>query len=383
MQGANSEFCRVRMGWLSVKCPASWITNYRPTETRKLNPGTLGRRCVGCILFLALQAEVSVWPHTVLGLTTPVTESHFYLVMMKNPTHRFLRFTILLSSMILVVLVTILASLSWYYAYFFTHPGCAGSNTNLSSSGYPGESVSIQTPRDYQLHGWFTKGKRVPGTTIIVLPGGSGNTQRALNDALLLTQAGYSTLIYEHRSCADPKLMHSGGYLEADDLISAVAALKSRSDVQQIGVLGFSSGGSAALLGAAREPDIRAVIALGGFSSLKYDALTTDNHFDPIDWIIRRFALLFIGVQLGLSPDVISPVAHIFEISPRPVFLIYGEFEADHGAALFAAAGESKSLWIVPGVGHGGYQAAFPDEYQTRIVDFFDKVFATDSAGGT
>jgi fermentation-respiration switch protein FrsA (DUF1100 family) len=71
----------------------------------------------------------------------------------------------------------------------------------------------------------------------------------------------------------------------------------------------------------------------------------------------------------------VSPLAHIAEIKPRPVFLIYGEFEADHGQALYAAAGEPRQLWIVPGVGHGGYQTAYPDEYERRVIEFFDTVF--------
>jgi hypothetical protein len=38
----------------------------------------------------------------------------------------------------------------------------------------------------------------------------------------------------------------------------------------------------------------------------------------------------------------------------------------------FAAAGEPKLLWIVPDLGHGGYIQTWPEEYETRVIDFFD-----------
>jgi pimeloyl-ACP methyl ester carboxylesterase len=267
------------------------------------------------------------------------------------------------------------ATIAWQYAYQFTHTGCRGTRDSLNAQGYPSEPIVFATARGYQLRGWFTRGARFPGVAIVVLPGLSGNTQLALPDASLLAKAGYSTLIYEHRSCANPALLHSGGYLEADDLVSAVQYLRSRSDVHHVGVLGFSSGGTAALLATAKDPDIEAVVALGGFSSLEDDALAARPGSSRADWIIRRLFLVSLGLQLGVLPGAVSPVAQIEHISPRPVFLIYGEYEAQHGKALFAAARDPKQLWIVPGVGHGGYRQAQPDEYERLIVGFFGWAF--------
>ncbi|MBN1313320.1 MAG: prolyl oligopeptidase family serine peptidase, partial [Anaerolineae bacterium] len=264
---------------------------------------------------------------------------------------------------------------SWQYAYHFTHLGCAGPRESLQAQGYASDPVIFDTPRGYQLRGWLTQGDRFPEVVIIALPGASGNTWYALPNAAILAGAGYSTLVYEHRSCADPALLHSGGYLEADDLVSAAQYLRTRPDIKHVGVLGLSAGGTAALLAAAKEQDIEAVVAAGGFSSLKEDVLPTQVTYSPIDWIARRLVLAFVGFQVGTAPRNISPVAHIEQISPRPILLIYGEYEANHGEALYAAAGDPKDLWIVPGVGHGGYEVAFPDEYEKRIVSFFQSVF--------
>lgn len=273
------------------------------------------------------------------------------------------------------VMIGGLAYLAWQSAYHFTHVGCIGERASLATLGYPAEPIEIETPRGYRLRGWFSIGERYPDIAIVVLAGASGNTQFALEDARLLAQAGYSTLIYEHRACADPTLLHSGGYLEADDVASAVAYLQTRSELRHIGGLGFSAGGTAALLAAAKTPAIEAVIAAGGFSSLEADVLHQSQQGGPLAWVFGRLVLISLGLQLGVAAEEVSPVSHIAQISPRPVLLIYGQGEAWHGAALYAAAGEPKQLWLVPGVGHGGYQAAYPAEYQTRVVGFFESVF--------
>jgi fermentation-respiration switch protein FrsA (DUF1100 family) len=60
--------------------------------------------------------------------------------------------------------------------------------------------------------------------------------------------------------------------------------------------------------------------------------------------------------------------------------MIYGEGEAASGRALqqFAAAGEPKELWIVPGGAHGANYAASPGEYSRRVTDFFRKALLID-----
>ena len=39
----------------------------------------------------------------------------------------------------------------------------------------------------------------------------------------------------------------------------------------------------------------------------------------------------------------------------------------------FAAAGEPKSIWKVPGAKHTGGTDARPTEYERRVVGFFDQ----------
>ena len=64
----------------------------------------------------------------------------------------------------------------------------------------------------------------------------------------------------------------------------------------------------------------------------------------------------------------------IGRIAPRPVFLIYAEegVSGEHlSADYFDHAGEPKQLWRTHSGHTGGYEAD-PQEYERRVVQFFD-----------
>jgi fermentation-respiration switch protein FrsA (DUF1100 family) len=87
---------------------------------------------------------------------------------------------------------------------------------------------------------------------------------------------------------------------------------------------------------------------------------------------VQQLVLLFYWLQTGIPAAQVSPVDAIRQISPRPVLLIHGQREAPRTQpeAQLQAAGEPRSLWIVPGVGHGGYYQASPPEFERRVVEF-------------
>lgn len=264
---------------------------------------------------------------------------------------------------------------SWNYSFQFLHSGCQGDRASLAERGVASDPVSFPSRHGPMLRGWLAHGSTHPEIAIVVIPGHAGNTRFALDDAEIAARAGFSTLIYENRSCADPSLAASTGYWESYDLLGAVDYLKARTDVSHVGVWGFSEGGTASLLAAPQDPAIEAVVAMGGYSSLKADILDANQNLRPLDWLDRRFIVVAMGIQLGVPVEASAPIDHIAAISPRPLFLVYGEYEAENGRALYAAAREPKELWIVPGSGHGGYLAAAPDEYRGRIPAFFNQAF--------
>jgi dipeptidyl aminopeptidase/acylaminoacyl peptidase len=280
------------------------------------------------------------------------------------------------SALLSLLLILILSNVvfAWQYSNTLLHVGCQGERIGLDESVYPSEAVEFRSREGYLLRGWFSQGQAYPQIAIIVLPGLSGNTAGAVPDAEMLARAGFSTLMFEHRSCADPDLLFSAGYFEAQDVIGAVDYLRSRGDVDRIGAMGLSAGGTAVILAAAQEPAIEAVVAMGGFTSLQDDILDSDAKLDLYSRLTRYLVQWHIHRQLGVHPRDINPARELGRISPRPVFLIYGEYEGI-GPDMLEAANEPKELWVVPGTGHAGYRASALDEYERRIVTFFRDAF--------
>src|SRR5688572_461162 len=125
------------------------------------------------------------------------------------------------STTVLVVLL-FFALAGGGFAYAVVDTPCQGDFASLAELGFPAESIEFTSQDGTLRRGWFSAGSEHPEIAIIVLPGHAGNTRFALADAAIFANAGYSTLIFEHRSCADPKNLSGTGMLEARDVLGAV-----------------------------------------------------------------------------------------------------------------------------------------------------------------
>ena len=78
-----------------------------------------------------------------------------------------------------------------------------------------------------------------------------------------------------------------------------------------------------------------------------------------------------------LSGDAPPPPLEqlVVEVAPRSVFLIFssnGGGGEELNPVYFAAAGQPKELWEVPGAGHTAGISGHPQEYERRVTQFFD-----------
>ena len=198
-----------------------------------------------------------------------------------------------------------------------------------------------------------------------------------LTEAEVLASHGYGVLTLEYRHCAGK--ISTVGYDEIRELAAMSDFALSQPETEWLGVLGFSVGGATAIRSAARMPEIKAVIAEGNYANF-YDELTA-AYAPPLSfqWQVQHLVVFFFRLRSGVDPRTISPVDDLPAIAPRPVLLIHGELEADRSRAQWQYESASSpenanaNLWIVPDAGHGDYRRLHPEEYDTRIVDFFDK----------
>jgi fermentation-respiration switch protein FrsA (DUF1100 family) len=70
----------------------------------------------------------------------------------------------------------------------------------------------------------------------------------------------------------------------------------------------------------------------------------------------------------------------IGRLSPRPILLLQGGLDtvvaADNGRRLYDAAREPKELWFEPELGHANFDREKPEEYERRVVGFFERALA-------
>jgi uncharacterized protein len=285
---------------------------------------------------------------------------------------------------ILIGIALIVVGLSFVLVYANTHPPKYPLNIPPSVYKADYEEVSFTSVDNIVLKGWLVKPARYgqKSSAIILCHGLGANRSDFTELAVLLSQRGHFVLLFDFRAHGESSGRRTSlGYHEQRDIEAALAFLKTRRDTidpKRIGIYGFSMGGSAAILAATKTGTFSAVVADSAFTSLRdqaKDAITGFYHLPSFPFL--QLAVLGYELYFQTRVDAISPISVIATIAPKPVLIIAGEGDkiipADNGRKLFAAAGEPKELWIIPGADHGGTLAAAGGEYEKRVGEFFDR----------
>ena len=306
--------------------------------------------------------------------------------MSRSSPSRLLKFALV---SLLGAYLTVNFGLAWIYTAALTHPACPADIQPLANIPPPEEHI-LQTADGAEqvvpirLRAWYYPSKN--RAAVLAVGGLQGALGRSLPPVEFLVREGYGVLQLDSRACATPTAPVTLGASEVQDAAAALNFLQSRREVDaaRIGAFGFSMGGVTVIRAAARFPAIAAVVAEGGFHNLGEDM--AERSSDQADAeqqfrssLPRRFLLYNIAatfwLQTKINPWKVSPIDDLPNLSPRPILLIYGEGEQISGRAAeqFAAAGEPKVLWIVPGGDHGKNYIVASGEYERRVLEFFDK----------
>ena len=253
-------------------------------------------------------------------------------------------------------------------SYGFTHVARVG--TSQGNLGAPYEAVSFEASDGLRLDGWFVPSRN--GAAVIVYPGKKG-TQ---NHARMLVRHGYGVLVFDRRgegtSEGDPNAL---GWGFDGDLKGALAYLRSRGvDPDRIGGLGLSVGGEALLQTAGETTAVKAVVSEGaGARSVREDTVHVSASRLPEIWFS---AVMTAGTALfsnRLPPPNLKSLAA--RIEHTPVFFVYatkGAGGEDNNPDYYAAARGPKQIWKID-TSHTHGLTARPDEYERRVVGFFDR----------
>ncbi len=272
------------------------------------------------------------------------------------------------------------ASMMWQ----LTHPPCDVPFADYTPQQFHLEYREINIPSHLGgvYRGYFVPGSN--GATIIVPPPLASSRAGMLNETSVLAQHGYSILLYDARVCSGMGVS-SLGYLEVDDVGDVLAYLRQNPDhlpvdLHHLGLHGFSSAGATSLMAAARYPEIRAVLAEGGYDNADEQMGFRNSNRSFLEGLVLAGARISYRLGTGIEASALDPLNAISKIPPRPILLVYGSIESslpgakEELAAARAANPRSFSdLWIVPGAWHGGYLAVVSrEEYARHVIPFFD-----------
>jgi len=217
-----------------------------------------------------------------------------------------------------------------------------------------------------------------------------------------LVDAGFDVFTFDFRAHGDSSskgryhLLQWPSDKELEDVLGACAYVQSSLAAEgkpiDIGLFGISRGAGSALLAATSDPNIKAIICDGAFSTdttlialmkrwahifasikLVYEN-QSEQFWKLLLWLLMRFA------QPKLKRRFPSVHKALRNMQPRPIFFIHGQRDSyireDETRLLYDEAPSPKYVWIVEGAKHNQSVIVAPRQYATRTVAFFRRHLA-------
>jgi uncharacterized protein len=244
----------------------------------------------------------------------------------------------------------------------------------------PHEDVAFETADGLTLRGWYAPSRN--GAAIVLVHGSGSSRLETRRHARLLARHGYGVLLYDARGRGESEGDPNGfNWTWQPDVDAALEFLHSRPDVRdgRIGGFGLSSGAEVLIEGAARRDDLRAVVAEGAGLRAYGDALDLPGSGK---WVRLPQTALMIAAAQVLSgwPSVRSTGDFVGKGELGRVLLIAagrGVSEEQHLNPLWAERARGRvQLWELPDGEHTAALDERPEEYERRVIGFFDRRLA-------
>lgn len=236
------------------------------------------------------------------------------------------------------------------------------------------EVVQFPTQENRTLYALWLPTEKKPKATIVFFHGNFGNFSNHFPLSLFLVRNGFDVLAFDYQGYGASEGRPTPKGLIQDGLAATEWAYEHRRDTSTaVGIYAQSLGGHTAISVAAKDTRVKASVIEAAFSGHAAMARAVlGRHWWT--WPFYPIVPLFVNH----STNAIRVVGRI---SPRPVFFIHGDADrivpVEMSKRLFEAAGEPKTLWIIPGGDHLTCRRQDPQEYERRVVQFFERYLST------
>lgn len=241
------------------------------------------------------------------------------------------------------------------------------------------ETMTLTTSDGFKIAALYIPSKN--GAAIIAQHGYKMAHNAMIPVIAVLIRQGYGAILPTLRAHGDSEgELISFGLYELQDIEAAYQYLLTRPEVnpERIGMFGNSMGGALAILYAAKNPAIKAVVAHGPYDSLRNTIGVSVEKFTGLPAFPFAPIILFIvEQQLNFNAETVAPINYIDQLSPRPVFILgagQDTFVKPDGAKrLCEKAGKTCELWFDPELNHTEFHKKHPEEFARRVTTFFNK----------
>lgn len=243
--------------------------------------------------------------------------------------------------------------------------------------GLPRQEVRFPARDGLELGGWWIAAES-PRGTVIVCPGQNGSADKDVPQTVPLHQAGFNVLLFDWRAHGRSQgEMVTLGALEQADLLGALDYAQQEHGAERVGVLGLSMGAGVALMVAAQDERIAALVLDGAYPTLR--GLLTN--YLRLHGVPRRIGRAIMGTVLLMGS--LRAGYLLLDVQPRklarrvrvPTLFIHAERDefasAEEVEKLRTQIDAPAALWIAADCAHREAFCRHEEAYNRHVVGWF------------
>jgi uncharacterized protein len=245
------------------------------------------------------------------------------------------------------------------------------------------QDVSISARDAVQLRGWFVSPANANANAVILLHGVGDNHEGMGRFAELFLSKGYAVLLPDSRGEGESGgRFPTCGVKEADDVRRWFEWLTVQKHPRRIFGVGESMGAAILLQAVREETRFCAVVAESSFASFRQVAYLRVGQFVGTGTWLGKVALRP-AVELAFLNGRITRGVSLTDASPEeavvgsrvPILLIHGladnNIPFQQSEWIRSRNPADVMLWEVPGAGYCGAVSVVPQEFDSRMVEWF------------
>ncbi len=249
------------------------------------------------------------------------------------------------------------------------------------SKGMRYDTLTVSVEENIRLKGWFIHASTQPSKGTVVLLHGIGSSKSAkMGLAALLTANGYDCVLYDSRANGESGGENcTFGYYEKRDVSRVIDVVQERYPGSgPFAIFGSSLGAAVAIQALSVDTRIVCGIAESPFATLRE---TIHDYAQRLFWIpvdaVSDAALLRSERIANFAVDSVKPEVSAAMVH-QPVMIVHGlndeRISPEYGRRVFEQLRSPEKVWYpIPGAMHNDVYTVGGEEYQKKIVGFFEK----------